>query len=440
MVFFGGNWTNNQHYYNKNNHNNHNNTNHSRETKQQQTQTQSDEQCPLLRHNTDNDRSYREHKRLFPVYEKTNQHVTDNDDPPPPPSLNQQQHSYIQSVLFGGLWTRNSLNEQSEPEQGDQDQDDEEQDRPSLTSHFEADTDLAVLKLCAIYTILYVLMAIVAFSFVFERWSIIDSTYFAVATFTTVGYGDLQPTTVAGQLFTIAFSVYGVIILGIFIGIFGHAISMGQQKALQRLQKGRQRHLLKLMFQTEHKRDAAKIIRKKSFFRDHISLLQDVMDVVRIEFPEIVAVIVFAMILGFREGWSLTSTLYFAIMSASTVSPSKGASKIARVVMLSCSHNHHHRRLTNHDHAPRPVTATILPTRRSTNCTAFSFCHSPSQCLVKYWDALLVSIFRDEREKRKPNTCSVHSLTVIYETWMPMKMGWSVWTNGSRSCSSCCRK
>lgn len=94
---------------------------------------------------------------------------------------------------------------------------------------------------------------------------------------------------------------------------------MGQQRALQRLNKGRQQHLLKLMFQMEQKSEAARIIRQKSFFNDHITLIQDVMDVVRIEFPEILAVIIFAMILGVREGWSFTSTLYFAVMSASTV-------------------------------------------------------------------------------------------------------------------------
>ena len=75
------------------------------------------------------------------------------------------------------------------------------------------------------------------------------------------------------------------------------------------------------MFQREQNAQAARIIRQKSFFGDHISLIQDIMDVVRTEFPEILAVVIFAMILGVREGWSFTSTLYFAVMSASTVRP-----------------------------------------------------------------------------------------------------------------------
>ncbi len=94
---------------------------------------------------------------------------------------------------------------------------------------------------------------------------------------------------------------------------------MGQQRAIQRLNKGRQHQVLRLLFQVEQKSHAARIIRRKSFLSDHVSLLQDCIDVVRLEFPEILAVVVFAMILGVREGWTFTSTLYFAVMSASTV-------------------------------------------------------------------------------------------------------------------------
>jgi hypothetical protein len=57
---------------------------------------------------------------------------------------------------------------------------------------------------------------------------------------------------------------------------------------------------------------------KENWFDDQKALLKDVTAVVKQEAPEILAVMCFAFILGFREGWSLTSTLYFCIMSAST--------------------------------------------------------------------------------------------------------------------------
>jgi uncharacterized membrane protein YccC len=70
----------------------------------------------------------------------------------------------------------------------------------------------------------YLLISIIAFSFVFERWTIIDSMYFAVVTFTTIGYGDFSPTTMAGKLFCALFALAGVAVLAIGLGVVGSKI------------------------------------------------------------------------------------------------------------------------------------------------------------------------------------------------------------------------
>jgi hypothetical protein len=58
---------------------------------------------------------------------------------------------------------------------------------PSLTLGDFSDTTLDVFYLCTVYLSTYIFIAVLAFSFVFEKWPIIDSVYFAVSTFTTVG-------------------------------------------------------------------------------------------------------------------------------------------------------------------------------------------------------------------------------------------------------------
>jgi voltage-gated potassium channel Kch len=48
-----------------------------------------------------------------------------------------------------------------------------------------------------------------------EGWGWLDSLYFSVITLTTIGYGDLSPTTDIGKIFTIMYVFIG---LGILVG------------------------------------------------------------------------------------------------------------------------------------------------------------------------------------------------------------------------------
>jgi voltage-gated potassium channel len=48
-----------------------------------------------------------------------------------------------------------------------------------------------------------------------EGWSIVDAFYFSVTTLTTVGLGDLSPTTTIGKLFTVIYIFAGLsLVLG----------------------------------------------------------------------------------------------------------------------------------------------------------------------------------------------------------------------------------
>ena len=135
--------------------------------------------------------------------------------------------NYVSSVLFGGLWARSDAmrrrQQQQQQQEEDQaladtaddrrygtvtfedvegassstsdlqnhtsdngDDDDEDSNFPSLTSVFNPDEiDWKVLRICLLYLAAYALVAIVAYCFVFEHWTIIDALYFATATFTT---------------------------------------------------------------------------------------------------------------------------------------------------------------------------------------------------------------------------------------------------------------
>lgn len=50
-----------------------------------------------------------------------------------------------------------------------------------------------------------------------EDWSWVDSAYFSVVAVTTVGFGDLSPSTDASKLFTIFYILSGIAIITAFL-------------------------------------------------------------------------------------------------------------------------------------------------------------------------------------------------------------------------------
>lgn len=68
-----------------------------------------------------------------------------------------------------------------------------------------------------------------------EGWGILDSLYFSVITLTTVGYGDLAPTTGAGKVFTMLYIFVG---LGLILGF----VNQVAERSLQRRREGSGRH------------------------------------------------------------------------------------------------------------------------------------------------------------------------------------------------------
>lgn len=88
---------------------------------------------------------------------------------------------------------------------------------------------------CLIAILIYLLAAIGGYHYVWQpEWTMIDACYFAVTTFTTVGYGDLVPTSTASMMFTCVYALTGVACLGIALGILGSNLIDAQETAINR--------------------------------------------------------------------------------------------------------------------------------------------------------------------------------------------------------------
>lgn len=147
-------------------------------------------------------------------------------------------------------------------------------------------------------------------------------------------------------------AIYGVIILGVFIGIIGHALSEAQSKAIDKFHTKNQSKVLKALFRKDSIGSKRKYLnsllnqqngqQQESLFSDHASLLDDIRDVVAEELPEIILLGILCLILGLREGWSIPSILYFCVMSATTTgygeyTPQTQADKLYCVFLLPLS-------------------------------------------------------------------------------------------------------
>jgi len=79
--------------------------------------------------------------------------------------------------------------------------------------------------------VLLFLCAGVAFYHLYEGWDIVDSVYFCIVTFTTVGYGDFLPLSDLTKAFTVVYMVVGVTVLAQCLGVAAGQLSNSMQAA-----------------------------------------------------------------------------------------------------------------------------------------------------------------------------------------------------------------
>ncbi|KAL9187175.1 hypothetical protein ACHAXT_010895 [Thalassiosira profunda] len=217
----------------------------------------------------------------------------------------------------------------------------------SLSTSFDDPFDTAlhkhrVLLRCLMSIVMYVALGVASFSRIFERWPVVDSLYFSVVTFTTVGYGDLVPTTEAGRLFTIFYSFAGISIVGALLGYAGGNLVEAERRAVERGRAATRARIMGLF-------DVRKRLRRgpiasndgavdtidqsntprAGFMRRYVairtgsdgskSLLRRALDVVAQSSYIVVPFVSLALYIGHREGWSAITSLYYAMATASTV-------------------------------------------------------------------------------------------------------------------------
>ncbi|CAI9773382.1 unnamed protein product [Fraxinus pennsylvanica] len=105
-------------------------------------------------------------------------------------------------------------------------------------SEFPLRSHLPSFKTVAIFFLLYVAIGSLCFYFLRDQIKgqktngILDSVYFCIVTITTVGYGDLMPSSVSTKLLSCVFAISGVALVGVIVSKAADHLVEKQQKML----------------------------------------------------------------------------------------------------------------------------------------------------------------------------------------------------------------
>jgi hypothetical protein len=234
--------------------------------------------------------------------------------------------------------------------------------------------------------LLYLGIGVISYSYVFESWSIIDSLYFSVVTFTTVGYGDLYPGAeypngcvsaggllgeggnytggtcyesrddrVASQVFTCLFALLGIAIIGFALQILGQQFVENQVAAMQDAQKKSKSSFgddLKTVNEdgsplSEEEQEKYLIDVAMQADREQIEKLEQdrkerVGKIAKICLPVTGTLLLGAIAFAYLEDWSAIQSFYWAVITAASVgygefSPSTEMGRLLAILFIPLS-------------------------------------------------------------------------------------------------------
>lgn len=127
--------------------------------------------------------------------------------------------------------------------------------------------------------------------------------------FSTVGYGDLSPTSDLSRVFTMVYASGGILILGVFFGQIAHRVfERNEEKVKARLLNGRKK--VKEQFS---KKDTSKDFSSES------SLMGDLFLIFRVQASMLVIIALVAVPIVYIEGWDIVQGIYWMFVTGTTI-------------------------------------------------------------------------------------------------------------------------
>ncbi|GMH91810.1 hypothetical protein TL16_g12161, partial [Triparma laevis f. inornata] len=196
----------------------------------------------------------------------------------------------------------------------------------------------------------YIFLGVIAFGFVFEDWPVIDCMYYAVLTFTTVGYGDfaLESDDWASQLFNSFYAILGISIIGWALNVIGQKMVQEQVKALAAANKKASRPVVDSALEpnendTEEQIEA-KLVKKleKEVAGKAEATRQRWAKIKKNVWPILLMFTIGSVVFGFLEEWSVIQSFYWCVITSLSIgygdfAPSKAESRLLAVLFIPVS-------------------------------------------------------------------------------------------------------
>jgi len=99
--------------------------------------------------------------------------------------------------------------------------------KPHITLNDEYYGHLALFRLPLVLTVLTMLIGTMGYMLI-DNFPLMDAIYQTGITFTTVGFGEIQPISDMGRIFTITLIIFGFIVFSIAIGIIAEVVKKGE--------------------------------------------------------------------------------------------------------------------------------------------------------------------------------------------------------------------
>uniref|UniRef100_A0A7S1C2A0 EF-hand domain-containing protein n=2 Tax=Corethron hystrix TaxID=216773 RepID=A0A7S1C2A0_9STRA len=164
-----------------------------------------------------------------------------------------------------------------------------------------------------LFFFLFVILGVFAYSFVFEELSVRDSLYLTIVTVTTVGYGDFCPRDRSSKIFTIFFAILGVFIIGIGLAFAAADIIENHIAGINAAEEMAAKNVLKKFKKGQFEEDQQNLKNMLDVQKEHCG------ECFTVIIPYLTFLIPGSLLIGHIEGWSCLDTLYWFVITATTI-------------------------------------------------------------------------------------------------------------------------